>query len=94
MLEIQGLDELQDELVDLQKFMNEFDSELGTFKLNSKDSDSVENAIREMERMVDNKVLKYSSNATIMNMVSDIKNNLKQQIISKADDYNIEYSKE
>ncbi|NRD69175.1 hypothetical protein HQR03_01285 [Psychrobacter okhotskensis] len=94
MLEIQGLDKLQDELVDLQKFMNEFDSELGTFKLNSKDSDSVENAIREMERMVDNKVLKYSSNATIMNMVSDIKNNLKQQIISKADDYNIEYSKE
>lgn len=94
MLEIQGLDKLQDELVDLQKFMNEFDSELGTFKLNSKDSDSVENAIREMERMVDNKVLKYSSNATIMNMVSDIKNNLKQQIISKADDYSIEYSKE
>lgn len=94
MLEIQGLDKLQDELVDLQKFMNEFDSELATFKLNSKDSDSVENAIREMERMVDNKVLKYSSNATIMNMVSDIKNNLKQQIISKADDYNIEYSKE
>lgn len=94
MFEIQGLDKLQDELADLQQFMSELDGELGVVSFDSADSKSVDDAVEEMEKMVDNKVLKYSSNATVMNMVGEIKANLKQQIISKADDYNIKISKE
>lgn len=94
MFEIKRLNALEDELIELEQFMTEFDEGLGTFKLNSRDSESVNKVIKEMEKMVDNKVLKYSSNARVMNMVSEIKANLKQQVISKADDYNIKTSTE
>ena len=94
MFAIQGLDKLQDELADLQQFMNELDGELGVVSFDSEDAKSIDEAVEDMEKMVDNKVLKYSSNATVMNMVNEIKANLRQQIIGKADVYNIEKNKE
>ena len=71
-------------LKELQSFMSEIDGDIGTVNFNAKDQDSVNQAIANMEKMIDEKAKNYQHNQSIMELVEEMKGNYKQQILDKA----------
>lgn len=84
MFEIKGLDKLTKTLDELQKLSAELDGELGTIPFDAQNTESVKQAIAEMEAMVDNKFEGYSSNSVAVNMANSIKSSFRQMIENKA----------
>lgn len=81
---MKGLDELSKTFKELEKFISEIDGELGTVNFDPFDAESIEQAIVEMERMLDDKSMTYSRNQMIQDMAIEIKANYRQAIIDKA----------
>ena len=83
-IKMNGLDEMTNHLKELQSFMSEIDGDIGTINFNAKDQDSVNQAIANMEKMIDEKAKNYQHNQSIMELVEEMKGNYKQQILDKA----------
>ena len=83
-IKMNGLDEMTNHLKKLQSFMSEIDGDIGTVNFNAKDQDSVNQAIANMEKMIDEKAKNYQHNQSIMELVEEMKGNYKQQILDKA----------
>ena len=83
-IKMNGLDEMTNHLKELQSFMSEIDGDIGTVNFNAKDQDSVNQAIANMEKMIDEKAKNYQHNQSIMELVEEMKGNYKQQILDKA----------
>lgn len=90
MFKIDGLDKIQSELKELGQFTSELNGEIGTVSFDPELPKSVDNAIHQMEKMVDERANRFYSNTTIMGMLSEIKSKFKQQIVDKANSYNAE----
>lgn len=90
MFEIKGLDKLTKTLDELQKLSAELDGELGTIEFDARDTESVDQAIAEMETMVDNKFEEYSSNSVAVNIADSIKSSFRQMIEDKANKASVE----
>ena len=83
-IKMNGLDEMTNHLKELQSFMSEIDGDIGSVNFNAKDQDSVNQAIANMEKMIDEKAKNYQHNQSIMELVEEMKGNYKQQILDKA----------
>lgn len=81
---MKGLDELSKNFKNFEKFISEIDGELGTVNFDPFDAESIEQAIIEMETMIDDKSMTYSRNQMIQDMAVQIKTNYRQAIIDKA----------
>ncbi|SUD92229.1 hypothetical protein [Psychrobacter phenylpyruvicus] len=84
MFEIKGLDKLTKTLDELQKLSAELDGELGTIQFDAQNAESVEQAITQMEAMVDKKFDSYSSNSVAVDTANNIKSSFRQMIEDKA----------
>ncbi|CAA2137669.1 hypothetical protein [Methylobacterium bullatum] len=84
MLKIGGLDNLQRELTEASKAMEEIDGELGTVSFNPNDPSSIEAAISEINRMIDERLGAYSDNSIIGPMIEEMKEKYREGLMEKA----------
>lgn len=84
MFKIEGLDELQKELSEASKAMEEMDGELGSVSLNPHDPSSIEAAISRTNQMIDEKLGSYSDNSIIGPMIEELKEKYRDSLLEKA----------
>lgn len=83
-MKISGLDKLNRQLEDAQKAFEELDGELGTVTFSPDDPVSIENAIHQVEAMIDERVGRYASNPLVAPLVEAAKAQYREAIIEKA----------
>ncbi len=84
MFKITGLDNLSRDLEDAQKAISAMDGELGSVRFDPHDPASIEAAIQEVERLIDERFGSYASNPIIGPMAEGMKEQYRQGIIDKA----------
>jgi hypothetical protein len=81
---IRGLDALTRQLDEAGKAAAALDGNIVSLDFNPADAQSVQMAIRQMERAVDAKVSRYSHNPLVVDMVKQTKAHFRQAIRDKA----------
>jgi hypothetical protein len=84
MFKITGLDKLSSDLEDAQKAMSAIDGDLGSVSFDPHDPASIEAAIQEVERLIDERLGSYASNPIVGPLVEGMKEQYRQGIIDKA----------
>lgn len=83
-MKITGFDTLQKNLADAQKALAALDGELGSVNFNPHDPSSIEAAIAEVERMVDERLGAYASNPIVGPLAEQMKEKYREGILVKA----------
>lgn len=84
MIKIAGLDSLSRKLKEAQTALEGLDGELGTVTFDPGDPASIESAVQEVERLVDDRLGAYSANPIIGPMAEGMKKQYRQRIIDRA----------
>lgn len=84
MFKIDGLDKLTRDLEQAQKAIEAMDGELGTVSFDPEDPVSIEAAIQEVARLIDERLGSYASNPIIGPMVESLKEQYREGILEKA----------
>jgi hypothetical protein len=84
MFKIEGLDELQRELDQASKALQEIDGEIGSVSFNPHAPGSIEAAISEVNRLIDDRLGSYSGNAIIGPMIEDMKEKYREALVERA----------
>ena len=84
MVKIEGLDELTRDLADAQKALSAIDGELGSVSFDPHDPGSIDAAIQEVERLVDEQLGAYAANAIVGPIAQSMKAQYRQAIIDQA----------
>ena len=84
MFKITGFEKLSRDLEDAQKAMSEMDGELGSVNFDPHDPASIEAAIQEVERIIDERLGSYASNPIVGPLADGMKEQYRQGIIDKA----------
>jgi len=84
MFKITGLDKITRDLEQAQKAMAGMDGELGTVKFNPHDPASIDAAVQEVERLVDERLGGYSDNPIVGPMIDAMKEHYRTAIFDKA----------
>lgn len=84
MFKIEGLDKLQRQLKDAERAFKELDGELGSVTFDPHDPASIEHAVHEMTRMIDDRVGGYVSNPIVGPLVDEMKTKYREAIVEKA----------
>lgn len=87
---MKGFDDFAKKLKELEKFATDINGELGSVTFDAFDAESIEHAIIEMEKMIDEKAQIYSRNPMIQEMVIKIKEDRRQAIIDAATELRIQ----
>ncbi|EJT04953.1 hypothetical protein [Rhizobium sp. CCGE 510] len=83
-MKITGFDELSRQLEDAQKAVAELDGELGTVTFTPDDPASIENAVRQVESIIDERVGQYASNPFVADLIEGLKEQYREGIIERA----------
>ncbi|HMP09509.1 hypothetical protein [Hydrogenophaga sp.] len=81
---MKGLDDLQRTLAEAQRALEAVNGELGTLSFNPEDPESVEAAIIESERLVDERLGKYANNPIVGPLIVQMKDSFRTAVIEKA----------
>lgn len=84
MFKIDGLDKLSRDLEQAQKAIAAMEGELGTVSFNPEDPASIEAAIQEVARLIDERLGSYVSNPIIGPMAESLKEKYREGILEKA----------
>lgn len=84
MFNIKGLESLQKTLAEAQAALKAVNGELGTLNFDPEDPASIEAAISESERLVDERLGMYSGNSIVGPLISDMKEAFRAAVIEKA----------
>ena len=84
MFEITGLDRLQKQLKEAEEAFAELDGNIGEVSFNPADPASIEAAINDVERMIDERVGRYSDNPIVAPAIEGMKEQYRAAIIEKA----------
>tara|TARA_Y100000052_G_C2955393_1_gene89750 strand:+ start:13687 stop:13968 length:282 start_codon:yes stop_codon:yes gene_type:complete len=83
-MKITGFDKLQRNLKDAQRALENLDGELGSVSFNPNDPESIDAAICEIEKIIDEKVGRYHSNPIIGPLAEEMKQSYREGILEKA----------
>lgn len=83
-MKIVGLEKLQGTIKDAQKALEGLDGHLGTVSFDPNDQASIEAAIGEIERVVDERAGPYANNAIIKPLIDGVKEKYREAILEKA----------
>jgi len=83
-VKIEGLDKLQRDLKDAERALNALDGTIATLKFNPEDSQSVKNAVRQMETAIDSKIARYRGNALVSQLAQAMKEQYGKKILELA----------
>ncbi len=89
-INISGLDKFQKELADLAKVLDEIDGEIINVRFDPDDPESIQAAINKMSKAIDDKVGYYKNNSTATEMIEEVKENLREQLLQKAAELRLE----
>ncbi len=67
-----------------QSALEELDGELGAVSFDPSDPSSIEQAINQAERLLDDRVGRYASNELVKPLVEQAKEHFRSEILSKA----------
>lgn len=81
---MKGLDNLQRILAEAQRALEIVNGELGTLSFNPGDPESVEAAIAESERLVDERLGEYANNSIVGPLIVQMKDSFRIAVIEKA----------
>lgn len=84
MFKISGLDGLSKSLEEAARALEGIDGELGSVSFDPNDPASIENAIAEIARLVDEKLGAYGSNPIVAQMAEGMKESYRNGILEKA----------
>jgi hypothetical protein len=84
MTAISGLASLQKTLSDAQTALDAVNGELGTLSFDPEDPASIERAIMESERLVDERLGAYAENAIVGPLIQQMKDAYRAAVIEKA----------
>jgi hypothetical protein len=84
MFKIEGLDKLTRDLEAAQKALGELDGELGSVSMDPHDPASIEAAIQEAARLVDERVAPYASNPLVAQLVEGVKEAQREGLLERA----------
>lgn len=84
MFKVDGLDKLSRDLEQAQEAIAAIDGELGTVSFNPDDPASIEAAIQEVARLIDERLGYYASNPIIEPMAESLKEKYREGILEKA----------
>ena len=84
MFSIKGLDSLHKTLSEAQTALEAVNGELGTLTFNPKDPGSIEAAIAESERLVDERLGTYAGNTMVKPLIQQMKDVFRAAVIDKA----------
>lgn len=84
MFNVTGLDKLSRDLEDAQKAMSGMDGQLGSVSFDPHDPTSIEAAIQDAEKLIDERVGSYESNPIVEQLVDGMKKQYRQGILDKA----------
>lgn len=84
MIKIEGLDKLTRDLEAAQKALGELDGELGSVRMDPHDPASIEAAIQEAARLVDERVAPYASNPLVAQLVEGVKEAHREGLLERA----------
>lgn len=85
MVQIKGFDKIQRELSELSNALNDLSGSLGTVSFNPNDPQSIDIAIQEIERAIDEKVAPYNHNSMVASIIEKMKEAYRQKILDRAD---------
>ena len=84
MIKIDGLEKLQRDLEQAQVALERLDGELCSVSFDPNDPASIENAIQEVARVIDERVGIYSSNPFVAPLIEQMKDSYRENILQKA----------
>jgi hypothetical protein len=84
MARISGLDAFRRTIDDARTALRDLDGRLGEVTFDPSDPESIEAAIRESERMIDERVSRHGGNPIIAPLVEQAKARFRQSIVDKA----------
>jgi hypothetical protein len=84
MFKIEGLDKLTRDLEAAQKALVELDGELGSVSIDPHDPASIEAAIQDAARLIDERVAPYAPNPLVAQLVESIKENHREGLLERA----------
>ena len=84
MFEITGLEKLSQSLREAQEALSNLDGELTSVKFDPAEPASIEAAIQEMERVIDERVGRHADNPIVASLVESTKETFRQAILDKA----------
>lgn len=84
MFKISGLDKLTRDLEAAQKALSQLDGELGSASMDPYDPASIEAAIQEAARLIDERVAAYASNPLVGQLVESMKEAQRAGILEQA----------
>jgi hypothetical protein len=84
MFKIEGLDQLTRNLEQAQKAMADMGDELGTVKFTPHDPASIDAAVQEVERLVDERLGSYSKNPLVGPLIDAMKEQYRTTIFDQA----------
>src|SRR5262249_52281658 len=83
-MKINGLDDLQRQLKEAQTALAGIDGELGTVSFDPEDPASIESAIQQVTRLVDERLGVYSSNPIVGPPIGEMKERYRAGIVERA----------
>jgi len=84
MIKITGLEKLSNDLDEATKALERLGGELGTVSFDPSDPASIESAIKEVERLVDNRLGIYASNPIIGPLAAGMKEKYREAVLERA----------
>lgn len=83
-MKVTGFDKLSRNLAEAQKALAALDGELGTVSFDPHDPGSIDAAIQEVERLVDERLGSHAANPIIGPMIDGMKERYRQGILDRA----------
>lgn len=84
MFKISGLNQLERQLADAQKAIAALDGELGSVSFDPADPASIEAAIQQANRLVDERIGGYVSNPIVGQLAQGMKERFREAVLDKA----------
>lgn len=84
MFKIEGLDRLEKELKEAEMALKELDGELGTVSYDPEEPASLQSAIAQAERIIDERVGRYAKNKFVAPLVDQAKEHFREAILDRA----------
>lgn len=81
---LKGLNQLQRQLKEAQEVLQNLDGDLCKVNFNPHDPASIEEAIRQVERVIDERIGQHASNPIIQPLAGEMKERYRSEILDRA----------
>lgn len=81
---IKGLDQLQKQLQKAQEALNQVEGDLGTVRFDPNDPESIEEAIRQIDALIDERLGEHLDNPIIAPLAESMKEKYREAVLEQA----------